>query len=96
VGSTNQLGSDVVGGICPNCETKATCKQRDFSEKAVAALMFWGEINPNAHGKAICDDCYGELREVLIDRADEVEHAARADKSGAVARVRQVVGKIAS
>ena len=57
---------------CPRCATKARLKDRDFSAQAVAALLAWGEIEKEHVGKAICEDCYGELREVLMDRADEL------------------------
>ncbi len=92
----SKIANAPVDGCCPNCQTKAICRHRDFSEKALTALMVWEEINADAVGKAICDDCYDELREVLIDRADDIEIAAQEAKAGEVAKVRQVVGNIAS
>jgi hypothetical protein len=35
--------------------------------------LHWEEIDSSVVGQPICNQCYGELRELLIDRADEIE-----------------------
>ncbi len=60
---------------CNNCGSNAKCRRRSFSEQAWSVLLLWNEVNPNAIEKPICDDCYKELRDVLIDRTDEIESA---------------------
>lgn len=52
---------------CPRCGIAGRCRIRDFSEQALAALIAWGELEPKHVAHGVCDDCYGELREVLID-----------------------------
>ena len=59
--------------ICSNCETESKCRRRDFSEQAWTVLVLWHEVQATAVDRPICEDCYNELREVLIDRADEIE-----------------------
>lgn len=59
--------------ICSNCETVSKCRRRDFSEQAWSVLVLWHEVQEEAVDQPICDHCYGELREVLIDRSDEIE-----------------------
>ena len=59
---------------CSNCGSDSnSCRRRTFSEQALTVLLLWNEINPNAIDQGICDDCYQELRDVLIDRSDEIE-----------------------
>lgn len=64
-----------VSEICSNCKTDTKCRRRDFSEQAWTVLVLWKEVQSAAVDQPICEDCYNELREVLIDRADEVEVA---------------------
>jgi hypothetical protein len=64
--------------ICSNCETENKCRRRDFSEQAWSVLVLWNEVNAGAVDQPICDDCYDELRDVLIDRANEVDNAVNA------------------
>jgi hypothetical protein len=67
-----------VSETCGNCETDTKCRRRDFSEQAWSVLVLWAEVATSAVDQPICDDCYNELREVLIDRADEIEAALAA------------------
>jgi hypothetical protein len=60
---------------CGNCGNESSCRRRVFSEQAWTMLLLWNEINPQAVDQAICDECYQEIREILIDRHDEVEAA---------------------
>jgi len=63
--------------LCHHCGTKVMVRKRQFSERAWAALVDWGEVRSETMGKALCDDCYIELREILIDRTHEIEKIAR-------------------
>ena len=63
---------------CATCGEDQKCRRRDFSEQAWAALLLWGEVQKKSVDQAICEHCYNELRETLIDRADEIETAASA------------------
>ncbi len=65
---------------CANCTTDAKSKRRDFSEQAWAVLLVWKEVQAGAVDQPICDECYAELRETLIDRAGEIEDALKAPK----------------
>ncbi len=60
---------------CANCGADSKCRRRDFSEQAWSVLLLWKEVQTSTVDQAICEDCYNELREVLIDRADEIEDA---------------------
>ncbi len=80
-------------GHCPNCSVFSNCRRRDFSEQAMTVLLLWGEIAPAAVEQPVCDDCYEELREVLIDRADEVD-AALSGKGAE--RIREMMSRAAS
>ena len=62
---------------CTNCSITAKCRRRDFSEQAWSVLLVWGEVDASVVDEPICDDCYKELREILIDRADEIIEALR-------------------
>lgn len=60
---------------CSNCKCMARARRRDFSSQAWTVLLFWNEIGKEAVDQAICDECYGDLRDILIDRADEILEA---------------------
>ncbi len=62
---------------CARCSSDSNLRLREFSDQAFAALLVWEEIGSNAIGNPICEDCYAELREVLIDRASELLEAAK-------------------
>jgi hypothetical protein len=74
---------------CANCGEDTKSRRRDFSEQAWTVLLVWGEIQKATVDQAICDHCYGELRETLIDRADEI--AAVASQPAATAAPRKAV-----
>ncbi len=61
---------------CANCGEDQKVRRRDFSEQAWTVLLVWGEIQKNTVDQSICDHCYDELRETLIDRHDEIEISA--------------------
>jgi hypothetical protein len=39
---------------------------------ALSALITWGDLEEDIVDEAICDDCYKELRDVLIENTDEL------------------------
>lgn len=64
-----------ISNTCANCDSKTRCRKREFSEQAWSVLLAWSEVDPDAVDQPVCDDCYVELRDILIDRAAEVEVA---------------------
>ncbi len=64
-----------IANECLNCGLDCRCVRRDFSEQAWTVLAVWGEVDKAVVDQPICDDCYEELREILIERADEMELA---------------------
>lgn len=60
-------------GVCAHCRAGLNARRRDFSEQAWKVLVVWEEIHPQSVDKALCSDCYTELRDVLIERASEIE-----------------------
>jgi hypothetical protein len=60
-------------GECPRCDVQNKLRTRVFSAQAQAALVTWGEMDQSDLEKALCDDCYDELRDILIDRASDLE-----------------------
>ena len=81
-------------GVCSNCNTEARCSRRHFSEQAWTVLLLWNEIHVAAIDKPICNDCYEELREILIDRTDEIEKVM--EQKDEVAKIREKIGGLAS
>jgi hypothetical protein len=66
------LSSDHVTQKCGSCESQAKSSRREFSDQAWAALVSWSEVSPKAVDSPICNDCYFNFRDVLIERADEM------------------------
>jgi len=58
---------------CASCGETRKCRQREFSPEAWAVLMHWEAIESEAVAQPICELCYDDLREILIDRSAEVE-----------------------
>lgn len=58
---------------CKCCGENTRVRQRDFSPHAWAVLLHWQEVESSTVGQAICDSCYDDLREMLIERSGEVE-----------------------
>ncbi len=65
---------------CCNCGTDSKCRRREFSEQAWTVLLLWNEVQASAVDQPICDSCYDELRETLIDRAEELDGALNTAK----------------
>ncbi|MBC7531802.1 MAG: hypothetical protein H7318_09505 [Oligoflexus sp.] len=58
---------------CPRCANLARLSKRTFSDQALAALVVWNDLSEKLIDESICDDCYGELRDILIERIEEVK-----------------------
>ena len=74
--SRNVVAKEVVEGgcrSCTNCGISASSRRRVFSEQAWTLLLLWNENTPAAVEQPMCDVCYDDLRETLIDRNEEVE-----------------------
>ena len=67
---------------CPRCGDNQRLRHREFSDQALAALIKWNEIAKADIGKPICDNCYDELRDALIERAEELDPKKPAKKKG--------------
>ncbi len=61
--------------MCANCSVDSKCRKRDFSVEAWTVLVIWNEVQAAAVDQPMCDECYNELRETLIDRASDVAEA---------------------
>ena len=57
---------------CAVCHEVRKVRQREFSNHAWTALTVWGEIS-GVKEQAMCNACYSDFRDLLIDRHDEVE-----------------------
>ena len=79
--------------ICKNCSSHSFCRRRSFSEQAWTVLLLWNEINPGCVDQPICDQCYEEMRDILIDRANEIEAAMQ--QTDEVEKIRQRLSNLA-
>ena len=59
--------------VCAHCSGENKTRNRDFSAQIWAVLLHWGEIEDAVVGQPLCDSCYRELRNLLIDRSEEME-----------------------
>ena len=58
---------------CASCGELKRCRHRDFSPHAWAVLLHWEEISTPVVGQPLCNSCYTELRDLLIDRAEDID-----------------------
>ncbi len=79
---------------CKNCSGLSICRRRSFSVQAWTVLLLWNEINPGTVDQPICEQCYEEMRDILIDRANEIEIAMQ--QTDEVEKIRQRLRHIAS
>ena len=70
--SKHSSSSETSKTVCPNCNSSTSTRQRTFSHQAWTLLLLWNEINPAAIHHPLCDTCYNEMRDLLIERAEEV------------------------
>lgn len=59
---------------CHVCYEDRKSRHREFSPHAWTALTVWGEVEGKEQNQTMCDGCYTEFRDLLIERAAEVEH----------------------
>jgi hypothetical protein len=57
---------------CGSCDESVKSVKREFSDQAWAALVSWREVSAKAVDSPLCNDCYFNFRDVLIERADEI------------------------
>jgi hypothetical protein len=80
---------------CKNCGRENTkCRRRSFSYQAWTVLLLWNEISPSAVDQPICEHCYEEMRDILIDRANEIDAAM--EQREEVEKIRRKLGSLAS
>ncbi len=75
---------------CSACLGAAKSVKREFSDQAWAALVLWREVGKEAVDQPVCNDCYFNFREVLIDRAEEVVLVASSESNQNQSRSRKV------
>jgi hypothetical protein len=52
---------------CSVCDRSAKTRQRELSPGALKVLLEMGQIEPEAVGRPMCDECFDELRDILIE-----------------------------
>lgn len=57
---------------CPRCEATAKLRPRDFSDQAIAILVSEGDLEKKHVGASVCDECYDDLRDMLIENHREL------------------------
>lgn len=60
---------------CANCGVESKCRHRDFNPQVWSLLLQWGEVDESIIDQPICDSCYADIREILIERSAEMEQA---------------------
>lgn len=73
----NQIPSSRRYQSCGSCGNHRPSRHRQFNEKALSFLIHCGEVEEQSVKCPMCEECYREIREVLIDRSDEFELALR-------------------
>ncbi len=61
---------------CAICDEERKIRHREFSPHAWTALTVWGEVQSVQTGQVMCNGCYSDFRDLLIERSGEVEHYA--------------------
>ena len=74
-GASQIIHTDKLANKCGSCDGHVKSSRREFSEQAWAALVSWSEVSPKAVDSPLCNDCYFNFRDVLIERADEMRLA---------------------
>ena len=77
---------------CAACCGQSKSVRREFSDQAVSALVLWGEIESNHVDQPLCNDCYFNLRDVLIERAGDIVMVAKGAASRVATNPAQAVG----
>jgi hypothetical protein len=61
-----------VSNSCSVCCEARKSRSREFSAHAWTALTMWGEVEQRTFGQPICEGCYREFRDLLIERSEEL------------------------
>lgn len=61
-----------VTNSCSVCCEARKSRSREFSTHAWSALTQWGEVEKISFNQPICEGCYRELRDLLIERSTEL------------------------
>ncbi len=65
---------------CSCCKQASLLKSKySFSDEAWGLLKSWGEVTGESEQNLLCDGCYWELRDTLIDRTDELRTQSNSD-----------------
>ena len=78
---------------CKCCGDEGRVRQRDFSPQAWTFLMHWEEIDSSVVGQPICNSCYDDLRELLIERSYEIERTLAEEIASQKAVVAETLAK---
>jgi len=65
---------------CPRCGETAKLRTRDFSSQALATLISWGDLNEKHVSEPICDNCYNEMRDALIENQTDQKPMGKVKK----------------
>lgn len=60
---------------CGCCGKDTPSRYRDFNEDSWQQLIAWGEVAVQAKNQPLCNVCYSDLRDVLIDHSIELQSA---------------------
>ncbi len=66
---------------CYHCGEMTKVKVREISLQSWEILFLLGEVARSEINMPICDTCFSELREVMIERRDEVQKLEQEQKS---------------
>lgn len=58
---------------CSFCNKNQKSSPREFSQAAWSILLAWDEVDEKDSQKPMCEPCYWDIREVLIDRSKEID-----------------------
>ena len=64
---------------CPRCGIDGVLQKRVFSDQALAALVVWQELESTLIDDPLCHECYVELRDILIERSEELGNISELD-----------------
>jgi hypothetical protein len=76
----------ILSAKCPRCESTAKLRPRDFSDQAIATLVAFGDLDKKLVGQPCCDECYGDLRDLLIEHQRAVPAAQIATPAASKAK----------
>ena len=72
---TSVMHSSVLS--CGNCCSKQECRHRAFNDDVWDLLVEWGEVEKESRDLPMCAECYRDIRDLLIDRSQEMEVALK-------------------